>query len=1301
MVEQAEIRFDLFVSYAEADSAWVEGYLLDALTRAGVRCHSEAAFALGVPHLLEFEHAVRHSRRILLILSPAYLAEGASQFTELLAQSYGLETTTWPVIPLIMHPVELPSRLAMLTALDATDPDSRLQVLKRLLADLRRPLPPPPEKPPPPYPGMKPFEKNDARYFFGRDAEIDDMLRRLHHQQRFLVVFGDSGSGKSSLINAGLLPRLSESTLFPADYWLVRTMSPGSQPLETLAQRLGADLAEPAKAVTDLLAANAPAQRLLLVIDQFEELFTQASSQDRAEFIQVLQAVRAIEFCTLVLALRGDFFYYDLKGTNLWPETFSERLEIDPLRGEALRDAIEKPAAREGVYLEPVLVERLIADAAEERGALPLVQETMFQLWDKMERRFISLNAYRRLGGGERSGLAGALVTFANTTLDALVRRSPQHETIAHRIFLRLVQFGEGREDTRRQQPKAALCSWDDTEEVFDETLQYLAENRLLTLSGEEEDKDRKVDIAHEALFTEWPALKELVRVCREPEQMRRRLEDWATIWVNREQDPKALLNPVELSRAEEWLSSPEADELGYSTPLRDLVKASKAAQDAETARQAAETARQATARRFRLGALTAILLLIIAVLAAVAVEERRLTQEQEKAVATAEAFGQEKATLAAQEQAARQRAEGLAKDAFVRQVLAKSESLLDNRYDQSLLLSIQAFRLADTTETRNNLLRALRAWPRLVRYVPDSDAPRAIAFSPDGETLVAVTLSGIRLWDASTGAAIDPTSTVIGGSTVSSRDGKVGFSAESNTILAWGLASNEPPRWLGGKQTSGWPEVLSSDGKIKASWLGDGAIALQDVDTGKQVGMLRDGRLGGGYRLTFSANSRMLAAASALGEDPPAQGVMAWELPPSLTDYVKLHDEMYETSDEADNRWAWFGDKNTDAVGNVTNLVFSPDGQFLAATVQRSENVHYRLRMGEKGDQNYDELWRREPDLTSLASDCSGSYAWGTEDGTITTIDRPNHPGPVEALAFSPDCSRMASLGGGTIVLWDLKAKSVPPLFELVDTRSAMDYASMAAWNYSGAISWSSPDGKSTASSKCSRRFVEFEPDSPCVESAIDGGFAGFTGIVTSLARSPDGETLAAGVCTDYDYHDNNPKSCFQSEVWLWPGGPDEAVHLDSYEAAVTDLVFSSDGKVLAVVYQDGAADFWDVDVESIIADACYKVGRNLTDTEWTALTGSDQFDRPGCPSTERPDPNRWAATLKQLEPLLAAPRPTITPWPTRTSTPTRTPRPTVTLGSTPTSMPTRTPSPPVTPGPIRTPTPTATPRHPVGSGG
>lgn len=136
-------RQDLFISYADADRAWVEGYLINALKQAGVRYHTEAAFALGTVRVLEFERAIQRSQSTLLVLSPAYMADGFNQFIDQLAQSYGLDTATWPVIPLILHPVQLPPRLNILVKLNASNEEEQQKAIERLCADLKRPSPGP------------------------------------------------------------------------------------------------------------------------------------------------------------------------------------------------------------------------------------------------------------------------------------------------------------------------------------------------------------------------------------------------------------------------------------------------------------------------------------------------------------------------------------------------------------------------------------------------------------------------------------------------------------------------------------------------------------------------------------------------------------------------------------------------------------------------------------------------------------------------------------------------------------------------------------------------------------------------------------------------------------------------------------------------------------------------------------------------------------------------------------------------------------------------------------------------------
>ena len=346
--------------------------------------------------------------------------------------------------------------------------------------------------------------------------------------------------------------------------------------------------------ISALLGANAPSQQLLLVVDQFEELFTQAERAEQSRFISAIGALQADPRCTVILTMRADF-YPELMNSALWPVDPSRRLEVAVLRGDALRQAIQQPAEAVGACLEAGLVERLLADAADEPGALPLLQETMVLLWAAMQRRLLPLQAYLQLGSGGRSGLAVALATKADATLAAL---PPDRQRIARRIFLRLVQFGEGRADVRRQQSVAELQSQTDDPPVFAQTLQYLADNRLLTLSGAAEGSRRMVDIAHEALIAGWPILSGWLIERRDAEITRRRLEAKAREWQRLGAATGGLLDEIELREADRWLAGSDATELGYDATLPQLVEQSRAvlaqaAHEKEAAAQEKEAARQ------------------------------------------------------------------------------------------------------------------------------------------------------------------------------------------------------------------------------------------------------------------------------------------------------------------------------------------------------------------------------------------------------------------------------------------------------------------------------------------------------------------------------------------------------------------------------------------------------------------------------------------------------------------------------------------------------------------------------------
>ena len=591
--------YDVFVSYAEADRSWVVGYLLDALQQGGVRINSEAAFALGRPRLLEFEDAIKKSRRIILVLSPAYLADGFDQYVDLLAQTYGLESATWPVIPLVLHSATLPPRLALLTRLDATDPASHPDVIARLCKALEHPVPGPAPRPACPYPGMRPFREEDSGRFFGRQQEVGDLLQRLRLHP-FIAVIGPSGSGKSSLVLAGLVPALRRSGLFGPGSWQVVTThpaEPAKTPLQALENVFRGDLSDPAKAVARLLTGQTAATRVLLIVDQFEELF----ALDRGEVVPFQQALlRLVETrtCHVVLTVRADF-YPELMTSPMWRQIQAHRYEVVPLDEAGLHKAIVSPAEDAGVFVEAALVERMVGDAAGEPGILPFVQETLVMLWERLERRFLPLSAYEALvlprtaygssSHGQRTGLQVAMALHADSALAAL---TAEQQAIARRIFVRLVQFGEGRADTRRRQSTADLQATGDDPALFRQTLQHLAEHRLLTLSGQETGCGKEVDLAHEALITGWPKLQDWVAVRHESESTRRRLETKTKEWERMGCGSGGLLGEIELLEAERWLTGSDARDLGYSDSLVKLVQASRARLDEERARERRRTHR-------------------------------------------------------------------------------------------------------------------------------------------------------------------------------------------------------------------------------------------------------------------------------------------------------------------------------------------------------------------------------------------------------------------------------------------------------------------------------------------------------------------------------------------------------------------------------------------------------------------------------------------------------------------------------------------------------------------------------------
>ena len=715
--QRTEHALDLFVIHAEDDRDFVRGYLLPALNLPAQRVLLSDDFDLGAGLIAEIERGVSSSRCTVAVLSPAYLQDRWAVYGEQLASHVSIEGLR--VIPLRLVEVELPLRLEARIALDFTE-EGRWESETARLRSMLHTAAPATELLPCPYPGMRAFTEHEASRFFGRSEEIHDLIQLLDQGEREIYAIGPSGSGKSSLVQAGLLHELETGSSRLGRSFLVRVMRPGQRPTDRLAQLIEGDLARAAEAIDHLLARHGPATRVLIIVDQAEELFTLADASERQRFIAAVRALGAPLPCHFLLALRADF-YGAFMDSELWPEGAGPaRIDVVPLRGATLAQAIIKPAAQLGVHLERRLCDRLVSDAAAEPGALPHVQETLRLLWDRRRHRLLGISDYEGLGGDGGRGLDVAIAQRIDSTLRKL---TAARQTIARRVLLRLVVFGEGRADTRRQQEVRALRSAIDDPAEFSQVLQRLVEDRLITVDGNAQADTALADLSHEALITASREFREWLVRMRDPEQRRRRLELKVAAWIERGSGRTGLLDPAELAETVQWMHSAAANELGYGSELPALVTASRREFD-----KARQQRRWHTVR-------TLAILGLAGLLGFVALQEWRRARRREDA----------------------------------QRLLAAGQEYIDDHPMEALPCLIAAHAQGiKTLELRRLVAQATSAAPLVTLIDGDViDDPgtsphtrrgtiTAAAFSPDSTHVVTTSDDGAaRIWDARTGRPV------------------------------------------------------------------------------------------------------------------------------------------------------------------------------------------------------------------------------------------------------------------------------------------------------------------------------------------------------------------------------------------------------------------------------------------------------------------------------------------------------------------------------------------------------------------
>jgi Trypsin-like peptidase domain/WD domain, G-beta repeat len=669
--------------------------------------------------------------------------------------------------------------------------------------------------PPCPYHGLAPFRTQDAEagLFVGREVETDQLCAKVH-QHALVMVVGPSGVGKSSLVTAGLIPALLHT-----GEWVTTSFQPGRTPFNALAMALyelespdrtpsinelnhrGQQLRDHGLAVlTSTLRVALRGKRILLHLDQFEEIFTaradQKQDKEAAEFLDRILSSQDADnaACRLVCTLRADFLGQVLSHPDLGRRLQDRLVTISAMGPTALERAITEPARTCDVTYESGLAQQIAVDAAGGGGGLPLMQFALTELWPRQRQRRLTFAHYHEFGRVE-----GTLDRYAETVFAELTPRWPEEQI--RRVMLACVRSRGGAAlATRCTVGKNFFTipgEWD--------LVSQLVELRLLTLGADPKDRTPTVELAHEALIRSWTRLKTWV----DDDAAFRR---WLTIMDERERDNELLPDEARINDAQRWLDQRPTD---IPPKIRRLVEHSKHA-----ANQRAHTR-----RRF----LTILVVLLVLVL-----------------VAGAGGF-----VISSQHTVAEQRIEALS-----RMVADEADRAGGSDPSLAMQLSLAAYRIAPTAEARGSLLRAstLHAATRILGNV---GAFNAVAISPDGHTLAAGSADQVvRLYDLSNpqgpavvGSLTDHIGAITG--VAFSPDGRtLASSSSDNTVRLWDLTDVHHPRPLAVLTYQAMTVTsaiavnavaFSPDGQLLAAGSSDHTVRLWDLSNPQAPHRLND----------------------------------------------------------------------------------------------------------------------------------------------------------------------------------------------------------------------------------------------------------------------------------------------------------------------------------------------------------------------------------------------------------------------------------------------------------------------------
>ena len=1024
-----------------------------------------------------------------------------------------------------------------------------------------------------PYKGLQPFEEADAEDFFGREMLIEKLLERLQEPgdiNRFLAVIGPSGSGKSSVVKAGMIPALRRGALPNSDRWYVAEMIPSTDPFRELASALLGVAVDPPEnlierlrsdenALVDLVGEILPPgdkTELLLFIDQFEEVFTLLEDEAaRAHFLNVLlMAIAQPESrIRIIITLRADFYDRPLLYPGFGEMVRRRNDVVLPLVADEMREAIIGPAERVGMTVESGLVAAIVAEIAAQPGALPLMQYALTEVFERREGTVLTLKAYHESGG-----VLGALARRA----EELFQQTPEAGQEAMRqVFLRLVTLGEGTDDTRRRAMQHELMGLVEDENVVNDVINALGRYRLLTFDHDPDTRAPTVAVAHEALIREWKRLRSWLDESREDILLQRRLATANEEWSKLNRDASFLASGARLQQFESLAArgtiALTPDELDY---VRASVQRREAIEAEERARAEREAALEKRSRQ-RLRALVigasiaAVITTILALLALVARQDavsQRKNADRQRTIAERSAVVSDSLALSASAQT----------------------ELVSHNNDLAIALSLQANQITDPPVESQRILAQTAFSPGARRVFTGHDTyVFGVAYSPDGTMAVSGDYNAtLFLWDVKTGEIIrkygpdNPDTPEVEGhssfirTVAYSPDGKTFLSgAMDSSLILWDVETGAILRQFG-PDNPDTPEIeghakpvrgaaISPDGTQALSASDDYTAILWDLQTGAIIHQfgpdnpdtpeveghaerVRGAAISpdGKYGLTGSYDTT----------------IILWDL--QSGDLVRIY---------------------TGHEDKVATVAFSPDGKtFLSGSADRTlrqwdvESGAELLRLQGHGTWVKSVAYSPDGRQALSASDDSTVRLWNLETGD-EMLRFTGHTDFVEQAVFSPDGYQVLSASGdGTLRLWDL-----------TNGAEVRRYRGHTQGVLSLAIS---PDGKTalTGSFDTTVRIWDVATGQQISE------FDKHSAFVDPLIFNPDG-TLAVSA----DASGTDPESATDDPVWMWDIATGEIVkQFVGHKDWVLSAAFSPDGASLVTGAKDNTAIVWNVDTAEAV---------------------------------------------------------------------------------------------------------------------